>query len=98
MVAGLKRPLPYSAPIKPPTRTAADHQGGAGATKMPLESRPAIPEIELTKMKAAAVPEITRTGAQHMSSISGLRKTPPPTPVSPDRNPSNAPQTRRTGH
>src|SRR5574343_106955 len=97
MVSGLKRPLPYSAPINPPMSTVIAHQGSPGAMRIPFESKPAMPDSELTRINAAATPEMTRSGAQRISSMSGLRNTPPPTPVRPDRKPNPAPQTMSTG-
>ena len=42
-------------------------------------------------MKAAATPEVTRVLAQPIINTSGLKKIPPPTPVSPDINPIRLP-------
>ena len=97
IVFALNLPLPNSAPINPPSITANIHQGKPGAISIRVVSRPANPEIEFERINAEATPEITLMGAQCINSISGLRKTPPPTPVSPDRNPNPDPQIRRMG-
>src|SRR5690554_5104635 len=52
---------------------------------------PIKPATEFTKIKAAAIPDITLTSAHRKNSNRGLKKIPPPTPVRPDRKPRPAP-------
>ena len=97
IVDALKRPLPNSAPTRPPTITASIHHGKLGEISILVVSKPAKPEIELERIKADATPDITRMGAHCISNINGLRNTPPPTPVRPDKNPRPDPQTSKIG-
>ena len=62
-----------------------------------VEETPRSPEMEFTKMKLAATPEITLMGAQWKNTKIGLRKIPPPTPVRPDRKPNPAPVNNKKG-
>ena len=82
------RPLPEETAGDLPQAFDCSAAGSSGATRI----TPSSPAIELSRMKAAAIPDITRTSAQRRNSSSGLRKMPPPTPVSPDSRPSAAPQ------
>ena len=87
MVGFAKRLLPYSAPMKPPN-TAASTQYGKWLEKIgDFKNTPAKPEIEFTKINAAATPEITLVFSHLKNSSSGLKNTPPPMPVSPESKP-----------
>src|SRR5690625_6548929 len=57
---------------------------------------PINPATELTRINAAAIPDITFISAHRNSNNRGLRKIPPPTPVRPDRKPSPAPAVNNT--
>ena len=92
-----KRLLPNSAPIIPPRMTASAQKSKDGCNVVSTEITPNIPAMELTKINAAATPEITFRGAQCKKTNNGLRKIPPPTPVTPDKKPKIPPNNRRMG-
>ena len=52
---------------------------------------PMSPADEFSKIKGAANPAVCLGPAQPVKSSSGLKKTPPPTPVNPERKPIPAP-------
>ena len=52
---------------------------------------PIRPAIELTKIKAALIPEVVRVLAQPEKSMMGERNIPPPVPVRPESPPINPP-------
>src|SRR5262249_46361144 len=54
---------------------------------------PSKPAIELTKMNIAEIAEAVFVGAQWRIITTGVRKMPPPVPVSPERSPSPPPTT-----
>jgi hypothetical protein len=60
--------LPISGPTKPPTPAAMAHSGRAPGRYRRLAKLPASPAMELTRMKAAEVPDIksilAKLGAQ----------------------------------
>ena len=58
---------------------------------------PARPAREFTKMKAAETPADSFAPAQFLNSNSGVRKMPPPDPVSPESSPIPAPDARAEG-
>jgi hypothetical protein len=89
--------LPSSDPIKPPTATATAHTGRASGRYRILAKLPASPAMELTRMKAAEVPDVGRLPAQPVNSSKGLRKIPPPVPVNPESRPIAPPQARWQG-
>src|ERR1041385_2704401 len=92
-ISGLvNRRLPYSAPNQPPTSTAPTRIPVCHGSEIDLTmNAPASPAIELTRMKGAATAEVCLVPAQPAISSSGLRKMPPPTPVSPESNPRPPP-------
>jgi hypothetical protein len=77
--------------MKPAMKTTIANTGISCDSAVDVDKTPAMPARELTRMKQAAVPEMTLVGAQCMSRIRGLKKMPPPTPVMPERNPRIAP-------
>jgi hypothetical protein len=48
--------------------------------------------MELTRMNAAEAPDVGRVPTQPVNNSSGLRKMPPPVPVSPASNPMTPPE------
>src|SRR5258708_37280235 len=60
--------------------------------KDPADTGQSKPATELTRMNAAATPEVSFVVVQCISSSTGLRKMPPPTPVSPESIPMTAPK------
>lgn len=61
----------------------------------PLENAPSKPAIELTKINAAAMPEITLGCSARKNNSRGLKNMPPPTPETPDKKPSKTPVINR---
>jgi len=90
------RLLPYSAPAKPPITAAAAHSGKAEGKTGADAVMPSRAEIELTRINAAAMPEMIFTLAHRKYRRSGLKNIPPPTPVSPERSPRTAPAKNST--
>jgi hypothetical protein len=84
--------LPSSDQIEPPTAAATAHTGRASGRYRILAKLPASPAVELTKMKAAEVPDVGRVPAQPVNSSKGLRKIPAPVPVNPESRPIAPPQ------
>ena len=81
---------------EPGADEAARHDGSDPARQRPGSvtppvSRPAIPEIELTRMNAPDRPAASRVRVQPASTSSGVRKMPPPVPLSPASRPIPAP-------
>ena len=89
-----KRRLPYSAPSQPPIEHApAQDPDVAPAAHAGLrdEAGRRGRRCEFTRMNGAEIAEVCLVPAQPSISSSGLRKMPPPTPVSPASKPSAAP-------
>lgn len=71
--------------------------GTSSATGVqPEAARPPRPAIEFTRMRSDAVAAVRFGSAQPKASTSGLRKIPPPVPVTPAARPIAAPATSRT--
>ena len=97
MVMGARRRLPSSEPMSPPTKAAGAHHAISTGTFFTLATWPSKPEAEFTRMNATETPAVLRVSAQPRSRINGLRKIPPPTPVSPERNPMPEPKIKANG-
>lgn len=77
------RRTPSSLPTSPPTTAAPAHSGSADGKAFTLARFPASAAAELTRMNAAETPPVSRVSAHPVNRRRGLRKIPPPVPVSP---------------
>ena len=90
MFVGSIRTL-QAAPISPPIATATTSSEATRGSVLPALIHPISPAIEFTKINTADVPATCFTGADLMKRRVGVRNTPPPTPVRPERSPSKIP-------
>ena len=74
-------------PIKTPNNTENPYKNIVLGIKFIDATLPKRPEIELKRIKAAAVPEAPFIVVQPRININGDKKIPPPVPVSPERRP-----------
>src|SRR5712691_5639999 len=91
-VTSASRRTPNSEPTMPPTTTAPAHSGAALGSACTLMVSPKRPATELTRIKAAETLALWRGSAHPITRRSGLKKMPPPIPVSPETKPSPAPK------
>ncbi len=83
--------VPSWLPRNPAKATMGTQRKIASGRKWVEAIHPARPAMELTRMKAALIPEVVRVLAQPEKSMMGERKIPPPVPVRPESPPINPP-------
>ena len=97
MVTGFSLLLPKYDPTTPPIITAIP-RGKISDGMFSVERKfPNKPEIEFNKINSAETAAAFFVVAQRISKSNGVRKIPPPVPVSPDNNPRKAPTPIATG-
>lgn len=77
--------------MNPPKHAAIASTGSQGAGLHPALNSPARPATELSRTNSEAVAAVRLVSAQLSISITGLRKMPPPVPVSPAMRPTTIP-------
>lgn len=80
-------------PAKPPAITESNTQTVKGMDTgiVPLIARPAMPPMELTKIKKPAIPAIFLVSSQFNKLSTGDKNIPPPMPTNPERKPNAVP-------
>ena len=97
MLAAGSRRLPKYEPSAPPTATAPSSASAGFGNAPPRERLPSSPALEFTRMKSALTAAAFFAVAQRISNNNGVRKMPPPVPVSPASRPSAPPVPSATG-
>src|SRR5204863_2042697 len=91
------RLLPKYDPTAPPISAATAKGMAIAGNDLLAVQFPSSPAMELTKMNMAEMADAVFVGAQWRKITSGVRKIPPPVPVSPDRSPKAPPMTTASG-
>ena len=90
VLSDMKR-SPIQVPTAAPSSAAGTRTAASGGTRCPEARTPTRPTTEFARMNGAETAAARFGDAQPRLISTGARKTPPPTPVSPDRKPAAAP-------